>query len=115
MRDLFPADFEEEVEVETFEMEYADGTKAEVMIVCRFEVEFEETESTQEYVAVTELVDEEVAGDELEIMIYRYYQDPLHKESFHIADIEDEEEQAIVQGIFEEIMADDTEEDTLYS
>lgn len=112
MTDFMPMnENEEQVEVETFEMEYADGSKAEVMIVCRFEVEFEETESTQEYIAVTELVDEELAGDELEISLYRYYQDPLHKESFTLGDIEDPEEQEIVQGIFEEIMADDSEDE----
>ncbi|MDO4976009.1 MAG: hypothetical protein Q4E53_01990 [Eubacteriales bacterium] len=110
MTDFIPAN-EEEIEVDTFEMEYADGTKAEVMIVCRFEIEFEETDAVQEYVAVTEIMDEDVAADEVEIMIYRYYQDPLHMDSFHIADIEDEEEREIVQGVFEEIMSDDSDEE----
>lgn len=110
MTDFIPTN-EEEIEVDTFEMEYADGTKAEVMIVCRFEIEFEETDAVQEYVAVTEILEEEEATEEVEIMLYRFYQDPLHVESFQLADIEDEEEREIVQGVFEEIMSDDFDDE----
>lgn len=99
-----------EEEIRAFDIDYADGTTAEVGVIAQFEIEFEELGTRQEYIVITELVDGHFPEAPMEVMPYRYFADPLKPELFRLGDVESEEEFEIVMNTFDEIMAEDDEE-----
>ena len=67
----------EEIEMQVFTMEYEDGSSAECGILAVFSIEFEDTGRSQDYCAVIEVGEDAALPEELEVMLFRYYEDPL--------------------------------------
>ena len=98
-----PNDDEDEIQVITLEFE--DDTTLDCGIVAIFTIE------DQDYVAVAEVDENNAFLDEMEIMLYRYYEELEGKDTFTIENIEDDEEMELVVEVFEKIMNDEIEED----
>lgn len=89
------SEFDFEVELETIEVEFADGETQECEVLCIFELD------DKEYIALAPLADEENA----DVYIYEYNE--LSEEEFELNDITDEEEFEKAAQELDKILAED--------
>ena len=103
----YPSEGDEE-EIQVLTLEFEDDTTMECGVVAIFTIE------DQDYIAVAE-VDEDGnfvgEDDELEVLLYRYYEDLEEEDSFTIEDIDDEDELEMAGEVLGRIMNDEFEED----
>ncbi|MBQ3782856.1 MAG: DUF1292 domain-containing protein [Lachnospiraceae bacterium] len=99
---------EEELELETINLEYEDGTSDECLILDIFTVD---ALGDQQYVALLVLPEEEPADDEevdSELMLYRYAETD---EDVSLDVIEDENEYTLVEAAFQALIEADDEDE----
>ncbi len=89
------AEFDFEIELETIEVEFADGEKEECEVLEIFEV------GEKVYIALAPLAD----GENADVYIYEYNE--LSEEEFELNDITDEEEFENVAQALDKILAED--------
>lgn len=92
-------------EIQVLTLEFEDDTKMDCGVVAIFSIE------DQDYIAVAEVDENNEFKDDMEVMLFRYYQDENDENAFRLGDIEDEEEMNMVQQVFEQIMNDELDED----
>lgn len=92
-------------EIQVLTLEFEDDSKMDCGVVALFTIE------DQDYIAVAEVDENNEFKDEMEVMLFRYYQNENDPDAFRLGDIEDEEEMNLVQQVFEQIMNDEMDDE----